>query len=92
MSLVDWANTIVASKIKQCETVTRSGNIKLKADDFNFNSWLEEQANHCETMGLITVFVLGLAVDDTPHPVNDLFPSETSLLLSYGRITLDQVT
>ena len=72
MSLIDWANTTVASKIKQYETVTRSGNIKLKVDDSNFNSWLEEQANHCETMGLITVLVLGPAVNDTPHPENDL--------------------
>ena len=92
MSLIGWANTTVASKIKQHETVSRSGNVKLKADGSNFNSLLEEQANHCETMGLITVLVLGPAVNDTPHPANDLFPTETSLLSSYGRIALDQVT
>ena len=48
MSLIDWANTTVASKTKQREIVTRSGNMTLKTDSSNVDYWLEEQANHCE--------------------------------------------
>ena len=50
MSLVDWASTTATSKIKQCEIVARPGATKLKADGDNFKYWLEEQANHFETM------------------------------------------
>ena len=91
MSLIDRANTTVASKIKQYEIVARPGTIKLKAEGADFNSWLEEQANHCNEMGLTYVLKLGPANYDASHETHDLFQTETSILSSYVQVALDQL-
>ena len=58
MSLFDWANIALNSKIKQFEIFARSGSIKLKADGANFYSWLEENSNHCNTAGVTSILKL----------------------------------
>ena len=63
----------------------------LKADKTKFYSWLEEQENHTQTMVLKHILRLGPSVSDVSHPVHYLFPAETYVLSSCGRVAIDEV-
>ena len=89
MSLVDFTNTTVSSKVKQHEIVTRPGSIKLKVGGTNFYSWSEESANHCSTMGSASALKPG-STAEAPGAAHEIFSAESSLLPSYGRVSLDE--
>ena len=84
MSLADWTNTEVSSKIKQHGILSRLGFIKLKIDDTNFCSWLEEKENNCNDMGLTSTLKLVLDADIT-HTTHDLFTIESSLVFMFPK-------
>ena len=83
MTLIAWDTTTASTKVKQHEIVTKDSETKLKSDGSNFIVWLEEQTNHCQTMGLISV--LQLAAGSGAN-----IPAATTFFESYGLITFEE--
>ena len=85
MTLITWDTTTASIKVKEYEIVTKGSESKLKSNGSNFIVWLEEQTNHCQTMGLDSI--LQIAVGSCAN-----IPAATTLFASYGLVTLDEIT
>ena len=90
VSIINWTTTR-ANKLKKHELVIRGSDFKLEIDRSNFTKCVETIATHAEQMFFESLFTYGPADNDVPHPIHDLFATETYVLTNYGVISLIQV-
>ena len=94
MPLIYWSTLLDELKLKQYETLTKPGLIKLEKDGSNLIEWKEQVGKHDDATDLDALLCYGpefIPEDGNPHPGHSIFTSERLFVDMHGKITLEQI-